>query len=643
MRRCGLCNQNHHTWIHQLDHEDLSHPQPELTNPVSLGTISGEGENLLGTAVAEVQSAQGLFLPIRLVTGSSSQHSFMTTECAKRLGLTIEPCDQTITGIGQTPIVNTIGRTDVTIRSRISSLALNELSTQAIVVPKITGNLPQVPLPVAQLKSYKSYALADPDFWKPGPIDFLLGGDLYFDIINGKSVTIDKKIPRLLPTLFGYIIAGPMLSVPMSPKSSSFLIQSREQLSAIMDKFWAIEEVDAVKITSEEDEHVERHYQKTYYRLSSGRYVVSLPVKENISSLQNPEDQALKRLYNLENKLNKNPSLKEQYHLFMKEYLDLGHMCVVPPGVITRYTIPHHPVFKEQDGKIKIRVVFDASCRTVTGSLNDRLYVEPKLQNDISEIISQFRTHRIAFTTDIVKMYRQILMHLPDRRYQHIFWRFDPSEAVQKYELCTVTYGEGPAAFHAQRTIIQHVKNNGQRYPLASRALLEDIYADDIATGVASVEEAIHLQREHIELMTSRGFDLSKWARNSSKLLNQFEEVQCQTAARTRHQTGTSGAFTLKDTREANNALLRVVQRHLKIDKRHLQSLNAFLGDDGLLRVDGRLQHSHLSYNAKHPIIISGKSHFTKIIIDHYHLVNMYMGPTALQAFLSGFRPNIGL
>nr|XP_024218049.1 uncharacterized protein LOC112211147 [Halyomorpha halys] len=353
VRRCELYNQNHHTWIHQLDHEEIAHPQPELTNPVSLGTISGGGEVLLGTAVAEVQSAQGLFLPIRLVTDSGSQHSFVTTECVKRLGLTIEPCDQTITGIGQTPIVNTIGRTDVTIRSRISSLALNELSTQAIVVPKITGNLPQVPLPVAQLKSYKKYALADPDFWKPGPIDFLLCGDLYFDIINGKSVTIDKKNPRLLPTLFEYI----MSSILMSPKSSSFLIQLRGQLSAVMDKFWAIEEVDAVKITFEEDEYVQKHYQKTHYRLSSGRYVVSLPVKENISSLQNPEDQAVKHLYNLENKLNKNPSLKEQYHLFMKKYLDLGHM-------ITSYTIPHHPVLKEQDGKIKIRVVFDASCRT---------------------------------------------------------------------------------------------------------------------------------------------------------------------------------------------------------------------------------------------------------------------------------------
>ncbi|XP_066900958.1 uncharacterized protein [Halyomorpha halys] len=239
----------------------------------------------------------------------------------------------------------------------------------------------------------------------------------------------------------------------MSPKSSSFLIQSREELSEVMDKFWAIE-VGAVKIISKEDDYVERHYQKTHYRLSSGRYVVSLPVKENISSLLNLEDQALKRSYNLENKLNKNPLLKDQYNHSMKEYLDLGHMRLWPLEVTTRYTILHHPVFKEQDGKVKIRVVFDAPCRTVAGSLNDRLYVGPNLQNDISEIISRFGIHRVSFTTNIVQMYRQSLMHQPDRKYQHIFWRFDPSEAVQKYVLCIVTYGEGPATFQAQRTII---------------------------------------------------------------------------------------------------------------------------------------------------------------------------------------------
>ena len=32
--------------------------------------------------------------------------------------------------------------------------------------------------------------------------------------------------------------------------------------------------------------------------------------------------------------------------------------------------------------------------------------------------------------------------------------------------------------------------------------------------------------------------------------------------------------------------------------------LSLFLGTDGLLRVGGRVEHSHLTYDEKHPIII---------------------------------------
>lgn len=71
-----------------------------------------------------------------------------------------------------------------------------------------------------------------------------------------------------------------------------------------------------------------------------------------------------------------------------------------------KYVIPHHAVFKIVNNSAKIRVVFDGSCKTSLGSLNDHLLSGPKLQLDISDIILNFRRHRYALTTDIVKMYR---------------------------------------------------------------------------------------------------------------------------------------------------------------------------------------------------------------------------------------------
>ena len=67
------------------------------------------------------------------------------------------------------------------------------------------------------------------------------------------------------------------------------------------------------------------------------------------------------------------------------------------------YYIPHH-VAKTS----KFRVVFDGSVKTSSGvSLNDILLNGPRVQEELTSIVMRFRTHRIALTTDITKMYRK--------------------------------------------------------------------------------------------------------------------------------------------------------------------------------------------------------------------------------------------
>ena len=50
-----------------------------------------------------------------------------------------------------------------------------------------------------------------------------------------------------------------------------------------------------------------------------------------------------------------------------------------------------------------------------------------------------------------------------------------------------------------------------------------------------------------------------------------------------------------------------------------LYSLNAFLHEDGVLRVGGRLSNSSLLYSIKHPAIIPKNHHITKMLIAHFH------------------------
>lgn len=70
--------------------------------------------------------------------------------------------------------------------------------------------------------------------------------------------------------------------------------------------------------------------------------------------------------------------------------------------------------------------------------------------------------------------------------------------------------------------------------------------------------------------------------------------------------------------------------------RNNLRKLNPFIDECGILRVGGRLRHSLLNYNNKHPIILPKTSRLTSLIIDHYHALHLHPGPHALQAILHG-------
>jgi hypothetical protein len=137
----------------------------------------------------------------------------------------------------------------------------------------------------------------------------------------------------------------------------------------------------------------------------------------------NTQSLALKRFYNLERKLNRDPERKEEYSRFMNEYLKLQHMELVSNIPDDHFSyLSHHAVINENSTTSRVRVVFDASARSSTGlSLNDNLLNGPVIQQDLFSILLRFRSFQYVLTGDIAKMYQQIVMHPADANYQLIF------------------------------------------------------------------------------------------------------------------------------------------------------------------------------------------------------------------------------
>ncbi|XP_036340466.1 uncharacterized protein LOC118749791, partial [Rhagoletis pomonella] len=63
-----------------------------------------------------------------------------------------------------------------------------------------------------------------------------------------------------------------------------------------------------------------------------------------------------------------------------------------------------------------------------------------------------------------------------------------------------------------------------------------------------------------------------------------------------------------------------------------IRSLNPFIDQHGLIRVGGRLQHSTLRFEAKHPIILPKRHPVTDSIINHFHQQMLHAGPQSLLA-----------
>jgi len=396
-----------------------------------------------------------------------------------------------VSGLSGTPVVTVKDVVECDIRPRYASEPA--LVVQLWVLPSITSDMPRTSVSSSVKDRFTTLALADPQFNVASPVDMLLGADVFSSILDGRQVKIDESLPTAFSSIFGWVLIGPLPSeaachILTTPVSLATSIES------LMDKFWTVEEPEAAPSSFTDDGWCENQFRVEHKRLPSGRFEVPLPTRVPQSKLQFPGSRsvALKRFESLERKLCSHCDLRAAYFDFMSEYLVLGHMSVATsPG---RYIIPHHAVCTRSDGNLKIRVVFDASAITHDGtSLNSCLFQGPKLQQDIVDILTRFRVHKFAFTTDICKMYRQVLVTPEYRPLQHFLWRSSPHDQLMEYELNTVTYGLNFAPFLALRVLAAIAEDDCVGHDDVRYALLQQTYVNDICVGSDSVDEVLAL------------------------------------------------------------------------------------------------------------------------------------------------------
>lgn len=518
LRGCKICKEKHNSMLHVQKDEKSSESEPQVV----LSSNDFNQNTMLCTAIVQVTSDGKHFKNCRTLLDSGSQSNFITYRLCQKIGCNLEKTDISITGIGKVQSKINL-KCVVTIKSQHTKFIAK---IPCLVIANISETIPAEEIDISRFTFPTDAKLADPLFHKQSQVDLLIGAGLFWEIIGGNKIAIPRSSFALRDSKLGWLVSG---KIPNKFNSQCNLLTRNEnefELLNQLKRFWEIEEYETSSTLSKDEEECERQFKESFFRNAQGRFVVKLPLKESPTKLGNSYNTALKRFLMLEKKLDTSP-IKNDYVDFMKVYRDLSHMSEIQSSdrLKTEYFIPHHAVVREESLTTKLRVVFDASSASDTGvSLNDLQYVGPKVITDIFSILVRFRLHSYVFSSDISKMYRQILLHPEHRSLHRILWRECSDDKVAIFELNTVTYGTTAAPYLAIRCIRELANQNEQNYPKASKVILEDIYVDDIISGANSIKEAQLMVKQIIEILQSGGFQTHKWKSNDSRILEAIPE-----------------------------------------------------------------------------------------------------------------------
>lgn len=439
---------------------------------------------------------------------NGSQVNLITDKIIQKLGLKYTKTHTNFLGIGGANLGSSLGEVVLQIELKNGNL----IKDTFFVVKNITNYSPKSNYNPVQW-DLQSNQLADTKYHQPGQIEALLGVGIWIQIIepgikkdNGNQALAQNT--KLEYVIFKYIRDPYQIEHPYIGAIS--MGSSIAQLTESIQRLWEIEELPQQKFQTDEEKACEAFFEKTHTRDHTGRYIVRIPFNEKIKELGKSRKMALHQFFAMERKMKRNDEFANKYRIFMSEYETLGHMSPIHDKEEGYYT-PHHGILSSN----KFRIVFNASAKTTNGiSLNETQMIGEKLQKDLFVLLISFRQYQYGITADIEKMYRQILVHSDDRKYQKILWRKNESEPIKTYQLNTVTYGHTCAPHCAIRALKQCAIDNKDIAPRGSKMILECFYVDDLLTGAHTPEDVQRVKDEVSAVLECGQFKITKWKTN---------------------------------------------------------------------------------------------------------------------------------
>ncbi|KAJ0171072.1 hypothetical protein K1T71_013271 [Dendrolimus kikuchii] len=357
----------------------------------------------------------------------------------------------------------------------------------------------------------------------------LIGQDNWELIISNEVRKGPRHQPVASRTQLGWVLHGCRTSTTSPVVFCSHLNMMEEDhdpLEEIMKKYFALESLGIEPRTqvSDPQQRALEILEKKTRRLENGQFETGLLWKDESSPMPNNYENALKRLQNLEKKLDRDEELKAKYEERIGNLMLSGYAerASTPPTSGRTWYLPHFAVVNPD--KEKIRVVHDAAAKYHGRSLNDMLLPGPDLLRSLPGVIMKYRQYPVAVSADIKEMFMQVKIIEADRDALRFLWRGNrrDSEPPEEYRMTSLIFGATSSpcvALYVKNKNAREFENEDRE---AARAIVVNHYMDDYLQSLQTVEEARKMTAAVDNIQRRAGFQLRGWTSNYKEAISSF-------------------------------------------------------------------------------------------------------------------------